>query len=110
MKSFDQTIRFITSVASHKGWSVNPDRTFLQTLASGLTSKENTYGYFLCPCREGWGEREKDRDIICPCAYAADDISEYGHCYCALYLNHDFAKSGREVQSIPERRDPELFP
>ena len=110
MKTEEQTAGFVEAVAAHHNWTANPDSSFRDTLVNGLTANFNSYGYYLCPCRDGWADRAKDSDIICPCKYAADDISEYGHCYCALYLDKDFAADKREVQSIPERRDPDLFP
>ena len=103
MKTEGQTLFFINSVAARQGWEVNNE--FIDSLTPGLTKNFNTYGYYLCPCRDGSNSREQDKDIICPCSYAAADIKEFGHCYCALYLSPDFKKTGRQPQSIPERRD-----
>jgi hypothetical protein len=33
------------------------------------------------------------------------DQVEYGHCLCGLYLSREFAESGREPASLPERRE-----
>jgi ferredoxin-thioredoxin reductase catalytic subunit len=103
-KSLEQVAEFARRVASHQGWRLNPEERFRGVLIQGLQANYNRYGYFLCPCRDGAGVREQDRDIICPCAYARPDIDEYGHCFCALYLSEAFLASGREAQSIPERR------
>lgn len=110
MKTYEQTNRFAESVANHQGWALNYDRQFVKTLINGLAENYNRYGYYLCPCREGWAEREKDKDIICPCIYADPDIKQYGHCFCGLYLSREHCKNRKEVQSIPERRKEELFP
>lgn len=110
MKLIEQTVRFTESAAKHKEWKLNPDTDFISSLTEGLTSTYNQYGYYLCPCRESRGNREKDKDVICPCQYAQADIDEYGHCYCALYVSSEFAQSKGEAQSIPERRDPDLIP
>ena len=40
-----------------------------------------------CPCRLAAGDREWDRDIICPCVYREPDVAEYGSCYCNLYVS-----------------------
>lgn len=105
-----KTQDFVQKVADSRGWILQSDQAFLETLIAGLTKTKETNGYYLCPCREGWGIREKDRDIICPCDYAAADIQEFGHCYCALFQSKDYASLKQAPQSIPERRPDELFP
>jgi len=95
---------FIQAVAHHNGWETHNDPEFVDDLADGLAKNYNRYGYFLCPCRDGDGERSEDADIICPCVYAKPDQKEYGHCYCGLFLTREFAQSGKEPSSIPERR------
>ena len=97
--------KLIKAVAEKQGWEVNPDTEFVNYLAAGLAQNYNTYGYFLCPCRDGDGKRAADKEIICPCAYVAADHDEYGHCLCGLYLSRAFAASGKDVASIPERRE-----
>jgi ferredoxin-thioredoxin reductase catalytic subunit len=101
---------FAENAAARNGWALNPDEDFRLSVIEGLFENLKQFGYFLCPCREGWGELEKDRDIVCPCSYCQDDIDEFGHCYCALYVSEKFIKSGAEPGSIPERRDPDLSP
>lgn len=103
-KTLEQTMSFISAVASKQGWQANPDLPFKEQIAKGLTKNYQRYGYFLCPCRDGDGDRASDRDIICPCAYAAADCTEYGHCYCGLFLSPAFAASAQSPASIPERR------
>jgi ferredoxin-thioredoxin reductase catalytic chain len=103
-KTESHTSRFTRMVAAHKGWSLNPDTLFLSDLVSGLTTNYNRYGYYLCPCRDGEGERDLDKDVVCPCVYAPEDIREYGHCFCGLFLSPRFAESGEEPEQIPERR------
>ncbi|HOV37515.1 MAG TPA: ferredoxin-thioredoxin reductase catalytic domain-containing protein [Spirochaetales bacterium] len=109
-KTLSDTAFFIHRVAEHQGWKVNPDSEFVQTLTEGLTTNFNRYGYFLCPCRETGGSRERDTDVICPCRYSKEDIAEYGHCYCALFFSPEFFVSGRSFSSIPERRPEHLIP
>jgi len=103
-KSLEQVAEFAAMVAAHQGWRLNPDESFRAVLIEGLHTNYGRYGYFLCPCRDGTGAREQDRDIVCPCAYAREDIDEFGHCYCALYASEAFIASGRELRQIPERR------
>jgi ferredoxin-thioredoxin reductase catalytic subunit len=67
--------------AEAAGYHLNPDRDFTLMLVEGLLRNKERYGYMLCPCRVGEGDREKDRDIICPCDYRDADLDEYGQCY-----------------------------
>ncbi len=101
---------FARNAADRNGWSVQPDKAFLKTVLDGLVKTRETYGYYLCPCREGWNDRVKDRDITCPCEYASEDIDEFGHCYCGLFLSEEMAKSGQPPGAIPDRRPEELYP
>jgi ferredoxin-thioredoxin reductase catalytic chain len=100
----DQTLAFIDKTAAKKNWALNADRPFVVRIAAGLAKNRERNGYYGCPCRDGDGDREADKDIICPCVYAQPDIDEHGHCFCGLFLSRDFAESGRKPASIPERR------
>ncbi len=109
-KTLADTRRFVEMTAAHQGWKLNRDPEFLESLVEGLTANYNRYGYYLCPCRDTAGSREKDRDVICPCVYCRPDQEEYGHCFCALYLTEEFYASGKEPSGIPERRPEDLIP
>jgi ferredoxin-thioredoxin reductase catalytic subunit len=100
----EQTQEFIQNAARHYGWTVNPDAPFIDAIAEGLTVNANRYGYYLCPCRDGDGDRKADDDIVCPCVYAQPDIDEYGQCFCGLFLSREKAAGDATVQQIPERR------
>lgn len=84
------------------GYHLNPNIMFTKELVKGLLFNEERYGYMACPCRLASGKKEEDIDIICPCYYRDPDLSEYGTCYCGLYVSLDAASYG----SIPERRPP----
>lgn len=103
-KSLEDTRKFVAMVTAKQGWDSNPDQEFTEMLMQGLTVNWNRYGYYLCPCRDTEGSREADASLICPCVHARPDIAEYGHCYCALYLESGFAASGKEPGGIPDRR------
>jgi ferredoxin-thioredoxin reductase catalytic subunit len=107
-KSPDDAQKFVNAVAAHNNWAVNRDTEFLDDVTKGLATNYNRYGYYLCPCRDGDGERSEDADIVCPCIYAKPDQQDYGHCYCGLFLTKEFGESRNEPSSIPERR-PEQF-
>ena len=109
-KKFEDTKKFVSLVAGKQGWKLNSDEEFLNDIIEGLMTNYNRYGFYMCPCRDSWGEREKDKDIMCPCAYCKPDQEEFGHCYCGLYQTEEFFKTGKAASSIPERRPDELFP
>jgi len=108
-KTVEDTKKFVTMVANHQKWKLNPDEDFVLMLCEGLTTNFNRYGYYLCPCRDASGIKEKDKDIICPCDYCRPDQEEYGHCYCGLYLTPEFFATGKNPSSIPERRPDEKW-
>ena len=93
--------------AEASGYHLNPDREFTLELAEGLLMNEERYGYWACPCRLATGDKEEDLDIICPCDYRDSDLTEWGSCYCALYVSDQVLRGERQVQPIPERRPPE---
>ena len=103
-KSKEEARKFVFQVARYQGWEVNRDEKFLNDIIEGLQANYNRYGYYLCPCRDGDGDRQADKDIICPCDYNVPDQQEYGHCFCGLFLSKEFAASGKAVRQIPERR------
>ncbi len=103
-KTMTDIEKFVGMVASKQKWKLHPDATFLNMLLEGLMTNFNRYGYPSCPCRSASGVREKDADIVCPCAYCVPDQKEFGHCYCGLYLTEKFAKTGKKPKPIPERR------
>jgi ferredoxin-thioredoxin reductase catalytic subunit len=93
--------------ADDGGYHLNPDVDFTKELVRSLLINEQRYGYRACPCRLASGVREEDLDIVCPCDYRDADLSEYGSCYCALYVTEEIVRGEKEAGSIPERRPPE---
>ena len=92
--------------AKSGGYHLNPDSEFAKELVKGLLVNEERYGYRVCPCRLASGVKEEDLDIICPCDYRDADLTEYGACYCALYVSRAVARGEKSAESIPERRPP----
>lgn len=92
--------------AKQGGYNLNPDADFVKGLARGLLINERRYGYRACPCRLASGVKAEDLDLICPCDYRDTDITEFGACYCALYVSRAVLKDEQELSSIPERRLP----
>jgi ferredoxin-thioredoxin reductase catalytic subunit/rubredoxin len=93
--------------AEEGGYHLNPDVNFTKGLVKGLLINEKRYGYWACPCRLASDIKTEDLDIICPCDYRDPDLSEFGSCYCALYVSSDVVEGKKKVRPVPERRPPE---
>ncbi|MHA1301981.1 MAG: ferredoxin-thioredoxin reductase catalytic domain-containing protein [Candidatus Helarchaeota archaeon] len=104
MPDIEDSKKYVKMVADYRKWVLNPDEITLNDLIEGLAMNKERYGYRSCPCRLASGDKDKDRDIICPCQYAEPDIKEYGYCFCSLYLSKEYFEKGEQPVSIPERR------
>lgn len=72
--------------AKKKGFVLNQNAKELADIISGLSRNKINFGKQYCPCRLRTGDKEKDRDIICPCIYHRDEIEKDGHCHCMLFF------------------------
>lgn len=93
--------------ARSQGIELNSDRPYVIEIMEGLLANEARYGYRACPCRLASGDRDKDKDIVCPCVYRDPDIAEYGSCYCRLYVSGEWNSGRLEIRPVPERRPME---
>ncbi len=87
-----------------KGYFFSNDRQRVFELLDALNANKERYGYMACPCRLANGDRDHDRDIICPCEYRAPDVAEFGSCYCNLYVSKEWNEGKIHHQYVPERR------
>ncbi len=90
-----------------KGYYFNEDKERTLELLEALLQNKERYGYMGCPCRLVSGDREWDKDIICPCVYRDPDVEEYGSCYCNLYVSQKWNDRTIPHEYVPERRPPE---
>jgi len=91
-----------------KGYFFNKDlQGMTMPLLESLLFNKERYGYMVCPCRLASGDREKDKDIICPCVYREQDVAEYGSCYCGLYVSREWNEGTIPHVTVPERRPSE---
>ena len=98
----------LKKVQEPKGYYFNEqDPQHTMGLLEALLLNKERYGYMACPCRLAAGDREKDRDIICPCDYRKPDVAEFGSCYCNLYVSEAWNEGKVSEAYIPERRPPE---
>ena len=94
----------LEKILKGRGYYLNPDDKFTNALLKGVITNLKRYGYGACPCRLAVNDKDKDIDIICPCYYRDDDVSEYGACYCGLYVSKANYTSKTEISSITERK------
>jgi ferredoxin-thioredoxin reductase catalytic subunit len=90
-----------------KGYLFNKDKERVFELLEALLTNKTRYGYMGCPCRLLSGDKENDKDIICPCVYRTPDVEEFGSCYCNLYVSEAWNNEEIDREYVPERRPPE---
>lgn len=106
MRDVQKLYDMMKKVQEPKGYYFNKDRERVFDLLDALLINKERYGYMSCPCRLASGDRGHDADIICPCAFRADDVEEYGSCYCNLYVSKDWNEDRIPHVYVPERRSP----
>jgi len=101
----------LKKIQEAKGYFFSNDKDRVFELLEALILNKERYGYMACPCRLAAGDREHDKDIICPCVYREPDVKEYGSCYCNLYVSKAWNDGDIRHDYVPERRPPEkMFP
>ncbi|ACV68694.1 ferredoxin-thioredoxin reductase catalytic domain-containing protein [Desulfohalobium retbaense] len=90
-----------------KGYYFNNDTDMVMDLLQSLLINKERYGYMACPCRLASGNKELDKDILCPCVYREPDVADYGSCYCGLYVSKEWNDGRIPHDFVPERRPPE---
>jgi ferredoxin-thioredoxin reductase catalytic chain len=107
MMNAEKLYEALQKVQEAKGYYFNKDKNKTVELLEGLLVNKDRYGYMACPCRLASGDREWDKDIICPCVYREPDVNEYGSCYCSLYVSQEWNDGKIPREYVPERRPPE---
>lgn len=102
----DRLYNKLNREAASGGYHLNPEAEITKELVKGLLVNEKRYGYPSCPCRMTSGNKDEDLDIICPCDYRDPDVTDYGTCYCGLYVSQAVVNGEEKVRAIPERRPP----
>lgn len=109
MNDVEKLYEMLRKSQEPKGFFFNKDKERVFELLASLLVNRERYGYMCCPCRLSSSDREKDKDIICPCEYRDPDVQDYGSCYCSLYVSSDWNEGKIEHNYIPERRPDEKF-
>lgn len=109
MMEVDKLYEMLKKSQEAKGYFFNSDKQKVFDLLEALLINKERYGYMSCPCRLSSGEREKDKDIVCPCVYREPDVAEFGSCYCNLYVSQEWNEKKIPHVFVPERRPAEKF-
>ena len=104
MSTAEELYERLKKVNEAKGYYFNKNREMALSLLEGLLTNKDRYGYMNCPCRLASGDREADRDVICPCDYREPDVKEYGSCFCNLYVSKEWNEGTVPNVPVPERR------
>jgi ferredoxin-thioredoxin reductase catalytic subunit len=107
MNEVEKLYETLRKVQEPKGFFFNKDKDRVFELLEALLKNKERYGYMSCPCRLASGDREKDKDILCPCVYREADVKEYGSCYCNLYVSEAWNEGKIPHSYVPERRPAE---
>jgi ferredoxin-thioredoxin reductase catalytic chain len=110
MSEAEKLYEALKKIQEPKGYFFNKYRERTMDLLEALLLNKERYGYMGCPCRLLSGDREKDKDIFCPCEYREPDVKEYGSCYCNLYVTQDWNDEKIPHDYVPERRPAEKLP
>lgn len=109
MSDVEKLYEMLKKTQEPKGHFFNSDMEHVNQLLSALLVNKERYGYMACPCRLASSNREKDKDIICPCEYREPDVKEFGSCYCSLYVSKEWNEGKIDHVYIPERRPDDKF-
>jgi len=107
MNDVNKLYEMLRKVQEAKGYYFNKDKERVFDLLEALLVNKERYGYMSCPCRLASMDKEKDKDIICPCEYRGPDVEEYGSCYCNLYVSKQWNEDEIPHRYVPERRPAE---
>ena len=107
MSDAEELYETLKKLQEPKGYFFNRDRARTMELIEALIINRERYGTMTCPCRLASGNREWDRDIICPCHYREQDVKEFGSCYCNLYVAREWNEESLPHIPVPERRPPD---
>ena len=110
MNEVEKLYKMLKKVQELKGYYFNKDKSRVFELLEALVINKGRYGYMSCPCRLASGDREKDKDILCPCVYRTPDVEEFGSCYCNLYVSKAWNEGRIGHVYVPERRPPDKIP
>ncbi len=88
--------KMLSEYAARSPYKLNPDAKIVDRVVNGLIMRKIKFGYAYCPCRLVIGDKEKDKKIVCPCVYHAEEIERDGECHCYLFVSTNYQKKAEE--------------
>lgn len=85
----EELIKKYKDYAESKGFKLNSNEESLKRLIRGLLENEKNKGAKYCPCRRITGNKEEDKDKICPCKWHLEEIKKDGRCLCGLFEKNE---------------------
>ncbi|MEM4270681.1 MAG: ferredoxin-thioredoxin reductase catalytic domain-containing protein [Candidatus Pacearchaeota archaeon] len=73
--------------ADSKNLKLNDDEKVTENIILALLRNKKFKGDIYCPCRVITGDKNKDKDIVCPCVFHRGEIELQGHCKCNLFFS-----------------------
>jgi ferredoxin-thioredoxin reductase catalytic subunit len=86
-KNKEELLKSAEIYASSIEIKINPDKKISEGVAEGLLMKKKKFGDIYCPCRIVTKNKEKDKEIVCPCVFHRGEIELEGHCKCNLFVS-----------------------
>ncbi len=72
--------------AENNDYMLNPNKKLVDGIVAGLLRNEELHGERYCPCRRVTGDKQEDKNIVCPCTYHREEIENDGKCMCGLFV------------------------
>ena len=78
-------LKKLKAYADSKNFKLNENQKALEGIITALLRNKKFKGDIYCPCRIVTGDKEKDKEIICPCVFHRGEIELQGKCKCTLF-------------------------
>lgn len=85
-KDIENLRKQMKEYADKVGIKLNPDKKQVDWVLDALLKRKTKFGEIYCPCRVVTGNKEQDKEIICPCVFHRGEIELQGHCKCNLFV------------------------
>lgn len=108
-KEIKKDQQWMNNYVKKQGFKLNPHRMYLTQLTIWLEENKHLYGRQICPCFEASGDASLDKQLVCPCTFAAQDIAAHGACHCGLFGRGDYSETDfqqAEAKIIHEYKIP----
>jgi ferredoxin-thioredoxin reductase catalytic subunit len=71
--------------ADRRGYAFNADGERVNKVIGLMTRNYKEFDAYYCPCKQSH-PLEPEKDTLCPCDAAEEEVRRDGHCYCRLFF------------------------